>query len=72
MFTKSLTQAGHIRRFTIREAGGNGWEVQEEQDSTVIRRVCYTDWHRVVRALMTITLRVSELERSGWQTLATC
>lgn len=66
MFTKELTQAGHIRRFSIREAAGHGWEVREEQDSHVVRRVRYDDWHRVERALLTMREQVLELEARGW------
>ena len=67
MFTKELRQAGHIRRFTISESGGDGWEVREEQDSQLVRRVQYRDWHRVERARMRIDEQVSELEDRGWQ-----
>jgi hypothetical protein len=67
MFAKELTQAGHTRRFTISDAGSAGWEVRVEQDSHVVRRVCYTDWHRVERAVQMMTLQVSELEENGWR-----
>lgn len=67
MFAKELTQAGHTRRFTISDAGSAGWEVRVEQDSHVVRRVCYTDWHRVERAVQMLTLQVSELEENGWR-----
>jgi hypothetical protein len=70
MFAKELTQAGHTRRFTVSEAGGVGWEIREEQDSKIVRRVHYTDWHRVERALSAITRRVSELEEAGWRSRA--
>jgi hypothetical protein len=33
----------------------------------VVRQICYTDWHRVERALMTLSEQISELERDGWQ-----
>ena len=69
MFSKELTHGGHVRRFTIRESGGNGWEVREEQDSRVVRKVRYDDWHRVERALITMREQVLELEESGWRTL---
>jgi len=67
MFTKVLTQAGHTRRFTISEAGPHGWEVRVEEDSTVVRRVCYTDWHRVERASSAIAEQVAQLEEVGWR-----
>jgi hypothetical protein len=66
MFAKELTNAGHTRRFTIRDEGPEGWEVRVEQDSTILRRICYTDWHRVERALVTLALEVSDLEHGGW------
>jgi hypothetical protein len=65
MFEKELTNAGHVRRFSIGEAG-EGWEVRVEQDSTVVRRVHYTDWHRVERALRRLAREVSDLEDIGW------
>jgi hypothetical protein len=67
MFAKELRQAGHTKRFTISEAGSDGWEVRVEQDSHIVRRVCYTDWHRVERAALVMSLQVSELEASGWR-----
>jgi hypothetical protein len=67
MFAKELSQAGHTKRFTISEAGREGWEVRVEQDSHVVRRVCYTDWHRVERAELIMSLQVSELEENGWR-----
>jgi predicted alpha/beta hydrolase family esterase len=66
MFAKELRQAGHTKRFTISEAGNEGWEVRVEQDSEVVRRVHYTDWHRVERAVWMMSLQVSELEDNGW------
>ena len=66
MFAKELTQAGHIKRFTISNAGAAGWEVRVEQDSQVVRSVCYTDWHRVERAAQMMRVQVFELEQSGW------
>jgi hypothetical protein len=66
MFTRELTQGGHVRRFTIREAG-QGWEVREEQDACVIRQIQYQDWHRVERALSAFRARVLELEENGWR-----
>ena len=32
----------------------------------MVRRVRYTDWHRVERALGAVARRVSELEAGGW------
>ena len=68
MFARELTNAGHVRRFTI-EQDGEGWEVQVEEDETVLRRVRYTDWHRVERALSRVTREVLALEDTGWTTV---
>jgi hypothetical protein len=65
MYTKRLSHAGHTRRFEIKEASG-GWEVRTVEDSEVVKRVRYDDWHRVERALMTMRLEVSSLEDKGW------
>jgi hypothetical protein len=67
MFAKELRQAGHIKRFTISQAGAEGWEVKVEQDNDVVRQVYYQDWHRVERAQQLMVLQVSQLEESGWQ-----
>jgi hypothetical protein len=67
MFTKELTHAGHIRRFVVTHTGLGGWEIRVEEDSAIVSRAHYSDWHRVERALGTIMQRVSELEAGGWR-----
>jgi len=47
MFNKELRFAGHVKRFLISGSGRDGWEVREEQDERVVKRIRYTDWHRV-------------------------
>ena len=66
MFAKELRQEGHIRKFSIRACGKDGWEVQDIQDDRVLKQICYTDWHRVERALHVFTLQIGDLERPGW------
>jgi hypothetical protein len=66
MFAKELRQEGHTRKFSIQERGGAGWEVREEQDDRVLKQVCYTDWHRVERAMTIFNLQIDELENRGW------
>jgi hypothetical protein len=68
-FVKQLTNAGHVRRYTIAPTG-SGWEVSEERDSRVVRRVNYTDWHRVERARRAFTLEVMQLREQGWEAIA--
>ncbi len=65
MFARELSQAGHTRRFVVSSAQ-DGWEVRIEQDSAIISRMLYNDWHRVERRLMGIAQEVSELELHGW------
>ena len=64
-FSTRLRNAQHVRGFSIREING-GWEVREEQDSRVVRQICYTDWHRVERAHRTFAIEVSNLREKGW------
>jgi hypothetical protein len=66
MFTRAVTHSGHVRRFTVSDLGQDGWEVRVEHDSAVVRQLCYSDWHRVERALGMMEMEVSQLERSGW------
>ena len=67
MFSKELHHAGHTKRFSIQENGRDGWDVREEQDNRVLREACYTDWHRVERALSAFTQEIGQLEDSGWR-----
>ena len=66
MFEQELTHAGHVRRFEIRSQGADGWEMRVEQDSAIVRRQQYTDWHRVERALTLVAMEVAALESAGW------
>jgi hypothetical protein len=66
MFSQELTHAGHVRRFNITSQGAEGWEMRIEEDSAVVRRQRFTDWHRVERALTLVTREIAELENAGW------
>jgi hypothetical protein len=70
MFNTELSYAGHSRRFVLAQAPVGGWELLIEEDNAVVSRVRYTDWHRVERAMASITRRVSELEAAGWRALS--
>ncbi|MGE0040208.1 MAG: hypothetical protein AB7H88_09965 [Vicinamibacterales bacterium] len=63
---KSLKHAGHVRRYSIKPTDA-GWEVREEEDSRVLKQVCYTDWHRVERARRVFALEMRDLRAQGWQ-----
>ncbi len=69
MFSKSLRNADHTRRFEI-AATASGWEIREEYDSQIVRRVEYRDWHRVERARRLMTFEMQELQDAGWQQIA--
>ena len=64
-FIKSLRYHGHERRFSIQPTT-SGWEVREEEDSRVVKQICYTDWHRVERARRAFTVEMVNLREQGW------
>jgi hypothetical protein len=64
-FHKGLRNAQHTLRYSIAESD-TGWEVREEHDSRVTRRVEYQDWHRVERARRSMTLKAAALQDKGW------
>ncbi len=66
LFSKELRFAGHVKRFLINRLGREGWEVLEEQDRQVVKKIHYTDWHRVERALSLFNLEIGQLESEGW------
>jgi hypothetical protein len=65
MFSKSLRFDQQTRRYSIAVTAA-GWEVREERDSEVVKRVQYQDWHRVERARRSITIELDALQRKGW------
>ena len=69
MFSKALTFGGHTRTFRVDSVSARGWEVQVVQDSDVVRRTWYSDWHRVERAISAIEREVLALEAQGWRVL---
>ena len=66
MFARSLRNAVHIRRFTIRPVDASGWEVRDETDGDVLKRVLYSDWHRVERAIAAFSKEAETLRAGGW------
>ena len=65
MFCKSLRYAQQTRRYSI-AATATGWEVREERNSEVVKKVQYQDWHRVERARRSITIELDALRSKGW------
>ena len=66
MYTQLFRRAAETRRFIIRKTGTRGWEVLDETDSTVLKRVRYEDWHRVERAIAVFAAEATALRESGW------
>jgi hypothetical protein len=64
-FDKSLKFLEKTRRYSI-AATDAGWEVREERDSQIVRKVHYQDWHRVERARRSISIELDVLQRQGW------
>ena len=69
MYARTFRKAEQERRFSIVDAGSAGWEVKDEQDSLVVRRIVYDDWHRVERARMAFTHEGEKLKDAGWSEL---
>jgi hypothetical protein len=64
-FDKSLRYLEQTRRYSI-AATDAGWEVREEHDSEVVRKVQLQDWHRVERARRSIAMELAHLRKQGW------
>ena len=67
MLNRSLRNAEHTRRYLIIEVPAGGGEVRREEDSQIVRRAEYHDWHRVERARRSIAIEMHELEAAGWR-----
>jgi hypothetical protein len=63
MYARTVRKDDQTRRFTISDAGTTGWEVREEEDDQLLRRVVYHDWHRVERARMAFA---AAMLAAGW------
>jgi len=48
-----------IRRYTVTRAP-RGWDVNEEEDSQIIRRLHCSEWHQVERAMAILALQRDE------------
>jgi hypothetical protein len=64
-FSHSLTYHGHVHRFVVTR-DLEGWEVLEDEDSTVLRRVHREDWHRVETDTRLFEITALTLKRDGW------
>jgi hypothetical protein len=66
MYTRLLRKSAHTKRFTVSHHPSSGWAVREEEDSQVIVRVHYRDWHRVERAMEAFATKAELLRQRGW------
>ena len=66
MYAITLRKDTQTRRFSITATEYSGWEVREEQNSQLVSRHLYTDWHRVERAQMGFAQAVDSLVDEGW------
>ena len=69
MYASSLRKQLHVRRFTIRHVRP-GWEVRDESDDSIVKRMIYKDWHRVERAIAMFEQEEAMLEAAGWVKIA--
>ena len=66
MYAKSLRREFQTRRFTIQLVPDAGWEVRDEANHEVVRRVVLRDWHRVEREIVTFAREADALRADGW------
>ncbi len=67
MFARELHKDNHVKRFLIQEKRTGGWEIRVEEDDAILRKICYTDWHRVERAMFGFSRQIDALEQTGWR-----
>ena len=70
MFSRQLTLDGRTRSFVITSSYAEGWEMRVEEDSRLLRRTRYTDWHRLERALASLEREVDALTAGGWRMMS--
>ncbi len=64
-FNRTLTKGEHVHRFMV-QSHGEGWEVREEEDAALVKRVHRDDWHRVERDGLLFAMTARDLIRRGW------
>ena len=69
MYATSLRKQLQVRRFSIKHVEP-GWEVRDENDGSVLKRIIYQDWHRVERAIAKFEEEEAVLEAAGWVKVA--
>lgn len=65
-FTKGVRNEAQTRRYSIAPSAA-GWEVREEHNGEVVKRVQCQDWHRVERVRRSMVLKLDALREAGWR-----
>ena len=63
--SRQFTHHSHVCRFVV-SFSGHGWEVREEEDAVVVRRLQRDDWHRVERDIQLFERKAEALRQAGW------
>lgn len=63
--TRHLIHHDHVHRLVVTR-DLEGWEVREEEDSTVLRRTRRADWHRVETDIQLFDIKACTLMGEGW------
>jgi hypothetical protein len=66
IFSKRYRSQDHTRAFVVDHARERGWEVWEEEDDAVVKRIRLHDWHRVECAIMRFSIQATRLQSDGW------
>lgn len=62
---RQLVNHEHVRRFSVTQ-NLRGWEVQEDEDSVVLKRVHRGNWQRVEVDVLLFEMRADSLKHEGW------
>jgi hypothetical protein len=65
MRERYLVHEGHVHHFAVGR-DETGWNVEEEEDSILIRQAHLDDWHRVERYMQSFERVALALEDDGW------
>ena len=67
MFSIALRHDEHTREYAVSASQPSGWELTLQEDLQRTRRVHFSDWHRVERAVAVVRLEVEGLTAQGWR-----
>jgi hypothetical protein len=68
LINREFATEGHVIRLAV-EQTANGWDVEEQCDSSVVHVEHHDDWHRVERAMWLLEM---EAHRHGAAHTAHC